>query len=117
MCGMWVLERKALPKEIKQKAVITMKKKELVISVLLIGLLMVLSCSTVQAVGVSPSSFTISDTVKGGEYESTIMVYNTADDDGDYKLSATGPGSEWITFYRVEYPETDVNKIHIKRAF
>jgi hypothetical protein len=91
-----------------------MRKEELAISVLVIGLLMVLSCSTVQAVGVSPPSFTISDTVKGGEYESTIMVYNTADDDSDYKLSATGPGSEWITFYRAEYPETPVNKIHIK---
>ncbi len=89
-----------------------MREEEL--TILLIGLLILLSCSTVQAVGVSPPSFTISDTVKGGEYESTIMVYNTADDDGDYKLSATGPGSEWITFYRVEYPETQVNKIHIK---
>ena len=92
----------------------TMIKEELAISILLIGLLMVLSCSTVQAVGVSPPSFTISDTVKGGEYESTIMVYNTAEDDSDYKPSATGPGSEWITFYRVEYPETPVNKINIK---
>ena len=91
-----------------------MRKEELAIAILLIGLLMLLSCSTVQAVGVSPPSFTISDTVKGGEYESSIMVYNTADDDGDYELSATGPGSEWITFYRVEYPETEVNKIHIK---
>ena len=91
-----------------------MKKEELVKYVLVTGLMVVLSCSTVQAVGVSPPSFTISDTVKGGEYESTIMVYNTADDDGDYELSATGPGSEWITFYRAEYPETDVNKIHIK---
>lgn len=89
-----------------------MRKEEIVI--LLIGLMMVLSCSTVQAVGVSPPSFTISDTVEGGEYESSIMVYNTADAEGDYKLSATGAGSEWITFYRAEYPETPVNKIHIK---
>jgi hypothetical protein len=91
-----------------------MRKEELVKYVLLIGLVLVLSCSTVQAVGVSPPSFTIPNTVKGGEYESSIMVYNTANDEEAYELSATGPGSEWITFYRAEYPETSINKINIK---
>ena len=96
-----------------------MIKQEFVNDVLVIGLMLVLACSTVQAagLGVSPPSFIVSDTQRGGEYESTIMVYNTADDDGDYKLNASGPGSEWITFYRVEDPEKPITAIHIKGQY
>ena len=96
-----------------------MRKQEFVNDVLVIGLVLVLACSTVHAagLGVSPPSFILADTLRGGEYESTIMVYNTADDDGDYKLNASGPGSEWITFYRVEDPEKPITAIHIKGQY
>lgn len=96
-----------------------MRKQEFVNDVLVIGLVLMLACSTVQAagLGVSPPSFILSDALRGGEYESTIMVYNTADDGGDYELNATGPGSEWITFYRVEDPEKPITTIHIKGQY
>jgi hypothetical protein len=96
-----------------------MRKQEFVNEVLVIGLMLVLACNTVNAagLGVSPPSFIVSDALRGGEYESTISAYNTADDDGDYKLNATGPGSEWITFYRVEDPEKPVTAIHIKGQY
>ena len=93
-----------------------MRKQELVKDIVLIGLIAVCACSTVQApgLGVSPPSFTVADALKGGEYESIITVYNTADDDGGYELSATGPGSEWITFYRADDPETPITILTIK---
>ena len=96
-----------------------MRKQEFVNDVLVIGLVLMLACSTVQAagLGVSPQSFILSDALRGGEYESTIMVYNTADDDGNYELNATGPGSEWITFYRVEDPEKPITTIDIKGQY
>lgn len=96
-----------------------MRKQEFVNDVLVIGLMLMLACSTVQAagLGVSPPSFILADALRGGEYESTIMVYNTADEDGDYKLNATGPGSEWITFYRVEDPEKPITTTHIKGPY
>jgi hypothetical protein len=85
-----------------------MRKQELVKDVLLIGLIMVVACSTVQAVGlgVSPPRFTIADALRGGEYESTFTVLNLDEDDVDCVLSAIGPGSEWLTFYRAEDPLT-----------
>ena len=100
----------------KIKKVKIMRKQELVKHVVLVGLILALSCSTVQAVGlgVSPASFTVPDALKGGEYEKTITAFNTADDEGDFELSATGPGSEWITFYREGDSETPVTTIHIK---
>lgn len=93
-----------------------MRRKELVKYVILMGFVLAVSCSTVQAIGlgVSPASFTVPDALKGGEYERTITAFNTADDEGDFELSATGPGSEWITFYSAEDPETPVTSIHIK---
>jgi len=93
-----------------------MRKQEPIKYVILIGLVLALSCSTVQAVGlgVAPASFTVSDALKGAEYERTITAFNTADDDGDFELNATGPGSEWITFYRADDLETPVTTIHIK---
>ena len=93
-----------------------MRRKEFVKYVVLVGLVLALSCSTVQAVGlgVSPGSFTVPDALKGAEYERTITTFNTADEAGDFELNATGPGSEWITFYKAEDPETLVTTIYIK---
>jgi len=73
-----------------------MRKSEPVRHILLIGLIAVLLCSTVQATGLGispPTSFTVADALRGGEYERTITIFNTADDDGDYELGATGPES------------------------
>jgi hypothetical protein len=96
-----------------------MRKQGFINDVLVIGLVLMLACSTVQAagLGVSPPSFILADALRGGEYESTIMIYNTADDYGDYELNATGPGSEWITFYRLEDPEKPITTIHIKGQY
>ena len=93
-----------------------MGKQEPIKYVILIGLVLALSCSTVQAVGLgaAPASFTVPDALKGAEYERTITAFNTADDDGDFELTATGPGSEWITFYKAEDTETPVTTMHIK---
>lgn len=93
-----------------------MRKSEPVRHILLIGLIAVLLCSTVQApgLGISPSSFTVADALRGGEYERTITVFNTADEDGDYELGATGPESEWITFYHTDDPETPITALNIK---
>jgi hypothetical protein len=93
-----------------------MRKSEPVRDILLIGLIAVLLCSTVQApgLGISPPSFTVADALRGGEYERTITVFNTADDDGDYELGATGPESGWITFYHTDDPETPITALTIK---
>jgi hypothetical protein len=96
-----------------------MRKEGPLTCLLLIGLMLVVACSTVQAagVGVSPPNFTASDALREGEYERIITVFNTADEDGDYELNATGQGSEWITFYRAEDPLTPITSIHIKGLY
>lgn len=85
-----------------------MSKEKLLKAAVGIGLIMVVACSTVQAVGlgVSPPRFTIADALRGGEYESTFTVLNLGEDDVDCVLSAIGPGREWMTFYRAEDPLT-----------
>lgn len=94
-----------------------MRKSEPARDILLIGLIAVLLCSTVQApgLGISPPSFTVADALRGGEYERTITIFNTAADDGDYELGATGgPESGWITFYHTDDPETPITALTIK---
>ncbi|MCK4731545.1 MAG: hypothetical protein KAT65_03720, partial [Methanophagales archaeon] len=96
------------------------RREERASYIVVAGLLLVLACCTVQVVaglGVSPSSFTVPDAQRGCEYESIITVFNAADDDVDCELNATGPGSEWMTFYLAEDPETPINTIQIKGLY
>ena len=80
-----------------------MRRQEFINYALVIGLLMVVSCSTVQVatgLGIIPPSFSVADAQRGEEYEHIMKVVNSADGDIDCELNAIGPGSEWITFYR-----------------
>ena len=97
-----------------------MRREELASYVVVAGLLLVLACCSVQVaagLGVSPPGFTVPGALRGGEYESIITVFNAADDDVDCELNATGPGSEWITFYLPEDPETPITMIYIKGLY
>ena len=96
-----------------------MRKGELFFCLVLIGLIMAVASSTVHAagVGVSPPIVSVDNALRGGEYECIITVFNTADEDGEYKLNATGPGSEWITFYRTEDLITPITSIPIKGLY
>ena len=93
-----------------------MKTQKLLRYILITGLIVVFLCSSVQApgLGVSPPSFTVPDALKGGEYECVITVSNTANNDGSYEFRATEPGSEWITYYRADDPETALTLLTIK---
>ena len=93
-----------------------MKTQKLLRYILITGLIVVFLCSSVQApgLGVSPPSFTVPEALKGGEYECVITVSNTANDDGSYEFRATEPGSEWITYYRADDPETALTLLTIK---
>ena len=87
-----------------------MSKEELLKAVVVIGLIVLVACSTVQAagLGISPPEFTITDAIRGGEYESTITAQNLAEEDADFEITTTGAGSEWLTFYRAEDPLTSL---------
>ena len=92
-----------------------MERKELVKYVILAGLVLALSCSTVQAVGlgVSPASITISDAFKGGTYERTITVFNTGNETGTFALTAEGECADWISFYNETNPDIPITEITI----
>jgi CYTH domain-containing protein len=83
-----------------------MRRQEFINYALVIGLMVVMSCSTAAGVGVIPPSFSVADAQRGEEYEHIITVVNSADGDIDCELNAIGPGSEWITFYRAGDPLT-----------
>ena len=87
-----------------------MSKEKLLKAVVVIGLIVLVACSTVQAagLGISPPEFTITDAIRGGEYESTITAQNPAEEDADFEITTTGAGSEWLSFYRAEDPLTSL---------
>jgi len=81
---------------------------------LVIAVLLVLT-GTVAGVGlgVSPASFTVSDALKGGEYERTFTTYNTDNETGDFTFNAQGDGAEWLSYYLPE-GETPISTITIE---
>lgn len=81
---------------------------------LVIAVLLVLT-GTVAGVGlgVSPASFTVSDALKGGEYDRTFTTYNTDNETGDFTFNAQGDGAEWLSYYLPE-GETPISTITIE---
>ena len=74
-------------------------------TVVIIAFMAVSLCPAANAavgLGLSPSSISISDALKGGTYERTLTVFNSGDETGTFDLSAEGECSDWITIYNPE---------------
>jgi len=63
--------------------------------------------------GVAISEDEIPNAMRGGEYEETITVFNRFEDTADFRLSATGELSEWISFHQQDEPTTLIESITV----
>lgn len=93
--------------------------KRVGIRIVLIALLLLLLSGVtlfpVAATGiaVTPSHLEISDSLRGGEYERNITIYNPDNELTDYTLTASGGAGEWISFYKQDDPVSLVNRVTI----
>ena len=73
-------------------------------TILLITLIFALVISAVSAlgVGISPSSFTIEDALKGETFDQKLTVFNTADESCNYEFVVTEEISDWVSFYALD---------------
>ena len=53
-------------------------------------------------VGVSPTSFTISNALRGGEFEKEITIINPTEEESSYTFNATGIIKDWVSFHNID---------------
>ena len=85
-------------------------------TVVIIAFMAVSLCPAANAavgLGLSPSSISISDALKGGTYERTFAVFNTGNDIGSFGLTAEGECADWISFYKEGEADTPITEITI----
>ncbi len=92
-------------------------KMKLMTAVMVIAFLILMSiCPTANAaigLGISPSSITVCDALKGGTYERMITVFNTGDEIETFELTAEGECADWISFYPENNHNTPITEITI----
>lgn len=78
-------------------------------------LLIILSASLVSAlgIGVSPSEYKIKNAMRGGEYFSSITIYNPDDISNNFTLRAEYEAGSWISFYEDDVKKTTINEITV----
>ncbi len=69
-----------------------------VLAVLLIAAYMSSNAAAI-GLGLAPSKIDVSNALKGGEYERTLMIYNTNPDEGLFDVSIDGAIQNWTTFH------------------
>lgn len=77
---------------------------QLIKTVLLIGLIFILTISSADAigVGVTPSRITIDDALKGGSFDRQLRIYNPDSESSNYELNITGDIAEWVSFFTID---------------
>ena len=76
------------------------KTKKMVVPILVsLVLLAIVPSAYAMGLGVSPPEITVYNTMKGGEYNQTITVFNTANESAEFQFKATGEMIDWILFY------------------
>ncbi len=87
--------------------------KSLVTTIILFFLLLVLisnQCSGEIGLGVAPSELTVTNALKGGEFEKPITIFNLGDETARFALNATGYLKDWVRFHEIDN-ETSINTI------
>lgn len=76
-------------------------------------LLLLPSNASAQGMGVAPAKFEINNALRGGEYERPMIVYNLYSEESDFVLSSGDEMSGWISFYKLNDPNTPISGITI----
>lgn len=93
-----------------------MKLTAAVVEVVIAFLILMSICPTANAavgLGISPSSITVCDALRGGTYERIITVFNTGNGIGTFELTAEGECADWISFYNENNPNMPITEVTI----
>ena len=73
-------------------------------TILLIGLIFLLTASGADAIGVGvvPSRITIDDALKGGTFDRQLGIANPGDESCNYEITVTGDIEGWVGFYALD---------------
>ena len=84
-----------------------------VLMALLTASLLASSALAAGGIGVAPTSLTVTDAVRQGIYEQSIIVMNVGDEEMAYGLNATGGAGSWISFFQMDKPDTTIDRIDL----
>lgn len=79
-----------------------MIKEKILFCILCIGIVILFQSVSASGIGISPTTITVSDAMRGDINEEIIRVYNPNDDELIFTMEAEGDASEWISFYNYE---------------
>lgn len=79
-----------------------MTTKILFIGILCIAIAILCQPASASGIGISPTTITVSDTMRGDIQKEIIQIYNPNDEELTFILQAEGDAGEWISFYDYE---------------
>ncbi len=79
-----------------------MKRVILVASSLILLSLFLPSPALALGVAMGPQTLEITNALRGGEYESTVTIFNPSKAEDTYKVGAEGQAAGWLSFYQWE---------------
>jgi hypothetical protein len=66
-------------------------------------------------IGISPSEININSGLKGVDYEKSLTIFNTGQEETNFSLSVGGNISGWVSFYKPENQSSNITNISIPK--
>jgi hypothetical protein len=66
-------------------------------------------------IGISPSEININNGFKGVEYEKSLAIFNTGQEQANFSLSVEGNISDWVSFYKSDNLSSNITNISIPK--
>ncbi|MDI9394359.1 MAG: hypothetical protein QM426_02610 [Euryarchaeota archaeon] len=85
------------------------------ITALLVLLTVVVQPVLAIGIGISPSEIKINNGLKGAEYEKSLFIFNTGQEQANFSLSANGDISDWVSFYKSGNLSSNITSISIPK--
>ncbi len=84
----------------------------LLIVVILFGLVLAPKVMAGGGIGLAPASIELSDAMRGGEYDQTLVLFNPGDGETYYTLGTEeGEAAAWVSYYEHERSESPIEGI------
>ncbi|AKB38673.1 hypothetical protein MSSAC_4083 [Methanosarcina siciliae C2J] len=64
-------------------------------------------------IGISPSEININNGFKGAEYEKSLVIFNTGQEQTNFSLSAEGDISDWVSIYKSDNLSSNITNVLI----
>lgn len=88
-------------------------KKQIYVATFLLLFLSSIQIANAAGVSVSPVFITVSNLMRGMEFNTTVTVYNPSDYEETYAINITGDNINWISFHSINNWSRQINTITI----